>query len=426
MPSVLRGVDHGDPIAIYRGEKVVDIVRKVLGGVRVVDLPLSIDSYYSLYLPHPLLKDLGEVPKELARNYLFFKVLLESEEFSRMRYSTIGNSTLSTLAAAIVLGEFEKALEQLQQGSGGSSGSEEVTEEEMRELVSSVSKRVAESFNAVKSMMKLMSYGTEPGTGTAFDLEESGDEVIKLAQSADVRAILELLTKVPDVSGKIVRPYERYSKGEVRGFEIGGDVERVHPSEIAMPKILFRLKLAEGKLLLYDKVLPKSLGPLYVLVDKSGSMEGEKIVWAKATLLALLMRSRRESREFYMRFFDGMPHQLLRIGRRVKSREFVEILKYLARVKSGGGTDITKAVITACDDIAGGGVKEVSDIVLITDGEDRVASSALSKRLRDVGCRLHTVMIMGDNRDLRKISYRYLRAIKLTPREIIQVLTFQP
>jgi uncharacterized protein with von Willebrand factor type A (vWA) domain len=269
-----------------------------------------------------------------------------------------------------------------------------------------------------------MSSGSEPGTATTFDLEEEGEEVMRLAQMADIKAVLELLSKIPNISSKLMRPYERYSKGEIRGFEIGGDLERIHPSEIAMPRILFRVKLAEDKLLLYDKVLPKTLGPIYVLVDKSGSMEGEKIVWAKATLLALLMRSRKESRNFYLRFFDGVPHQLTKIGKRVKSRDFVELLKYLARVKSGGGTDITKAIITACDDISAGISREVSDIVLVTDGEDRVASSALSKRLKDVNCRLHTVMIMGDNRDLRKISYRYLRAIKLSHKEIIQIVSF--
>lgn len=424
MPSVFRGVNHRDPVAVYRGDKVLQLVRKLFGKTRAVDLAFSIDSYYSLYLPHPLLKDAAEVPREVFRNYVFFRALLDSEEFSRIRHSTIGDSSLSVLVATLIATEFERSLEQLQQPSGGQERGEEVSEEEVRSIAESVSRRISETVETMKSMRRLMSFGSEPGTGTAFDLEEGGEEIIRLAQLADIRAILELLSKVPNVTGRLFRPYERYSRGEVRGFEIGGDIERVHPSEIAMPKLLFRLKLSEGKLLLYDKVLPKQLGPVYALVDKSGSMEGEKIVWAKATLLALLMRSRREGRAFYLRFFDGVPHELVRVGRRMKSREFVDLLKYLARVKSGGGTDITRAVISACDDISTGATREVSDVVLITDGEDRVAATALSKRLRDVNCRLHTVMIMGDNRDLRRISYRYLRAVKLSHKEIIQIVSF--
>ncbi|MEM2006752.1 MAG: VWA domain-containing protein [Sulfolobales archaeon] len=424
MPSVLKGVDPRDPVAHYRGEKVLQIVKKVFGKVRVVDQAFAVDSYYVLYLPHPLLKDIGDVPRELSRNYVFFKTLLESEEFAKIRYSTIGDSTLSVLVASLIATEIEKSVEQLQQLSGGGSEQGELSEEETKNIAESLSKKISETVDSMKSIKKLMSFGNEPGTGSVFDLEEEGEEIIRLAQLADIKAILELLSKIPNISGKLLKPYERYSKGEIRGFEIGGDLERVHPSEIAMPKILFRLKLAEDKLLLYDKVLPKLLGPVYALIDKSGSMEGEKIVWAKATLLALLMRSRKDGRDFYLRFFDGVPHQLVRVGRRMKSHEFVELLKYLARVKSGGGTDITKAVISACDDISGGTTKEVSDIVLITDGEDRIASSALSKRLKDVNCRLHTVMIMGDNRDLKKISYRYLRAIKLSYKEIIQIISF--
>lgn len=424
MPSVLRGVDHRDPVAIYRGEKIIQLVKKVYGKARYADLTFAIDSYYSLYLPHPILKNLGEIPRDLSRNYIFFKHLLESEDFSRIRYNTIGDSTLSILAASLIAVEYEKAIDQLQQAPSGSSQNGEPSEDEVKNIAESVSRSVSETMDVVKSIKRLMSSGSEPGTGTTFDLEEEGEEVVKLAKTADIKAILELLSKIPNISGKLLRPYERYSKGEIRGFEIGGDLERIHPSEIAMPRILFRVKLAEGRLLLYDKVLPKMLGPIYVLVDKSGSMEGEKIVWAKATLLALLIRSRKENRNFYLRFFDGAPHQLMKIGKRMKSRDFIELLKYLARVKSGGGTDITKAIITACDDVSSGVSKEVSDIVLITDGEDRVASSALNKRLKDTNCRLHTVMIMGDNRDLRKISYRYLRAVKLSHKEIIQIVSF--
>lgn len=423
MPSIFRGVDHRDPIALYRGNKILELVKKLFGKIKVTDQAFAIDSYYALYLPHPLIKDPAEISGELSMSYVFFKTLLESEEFSRTRYSTIGDSTLSILVASVLAAELERAVEQIQQ-QGGGSGQDEVSESDVKSIAESIGKKISDTVDTLKSMKKLMSYGSEPGTGTVFDLEEEGEEVIRLAQTADVRNVLELISRLPDISGKILRPYERYSKGEVRGFEIGGDLERVHPSEIAMPKIIFRLKLAEDKLLLYDKVLPKLLGPVYALIDKSGSMEGEKILWAKATLLALLMKSRRNGREFYLRFFDGAPHQLVRIGRRTKSRDFIELLKYLARVRSGGGTDITKAVISACDDIVGGATKEVSDIVLITDGEDRVASSALSKRLKDINCRLHTVMIMGDNRDLKRISYRYLRVVKLSHKEILQVVSF--
>ncbi|MCX8184506.1 MAG: VWA domain-containing protein [Sulfolobales archaeon] len=424
MPSVLRSVDHKDPVALYRGEKVLQIAKKIFGKTENVDQAFAIDSYYTLYLPHPLLKDVGDVPRELTRNYVFFKTILESEDFAETRYSTIGDSSLSILVASLIATEFEKSVEELQQLAGGNSDQRELSEEEVRNIAESISRKISETVDTVKSIKKLMSYGNEPGTGSVFDLEEEGEEIIKLAQLADIKAILELLSRIPNISGKLLRPYERYSRGEIRGFEIGGDLERVHPSEIAMPKMLFRLKLAEDKLLLYDKVLPKILGPIYALVDKSGSMEGEKMVWAKATLLALLMRSRKDGRDFYLRFFNGIPHQLNKISRRMKSNEFIELMKYLTRVKSGGGTDITKAVISACDDISSGATREVSDIVLITDGEDKIASSALSKKLKDVNCRLHTVMIMGDNRDLKKISYRYLRANKLSYKEIIQIVNF--
>ncbi|MEM1601442.1 MAG: hypothetical protein QW339_05675, partial [Sulfolobales archaeon] len=69
-----------------------------------------------------------------------------------------------------------------------------------------------------------------------------------------------------------------------------------------------------------------------------------------------------------------------------------------------------------------GSSKGISDIILITDGEDRISEHLIRRKLKMLGIKLVTVMIMGENRDLRNISSKYLRAAKLSQKELIQVI----
>ncbi len=750
MPGVLRGVKYGDPIVVYRGEKVLKLAKRLSKLPSFMDLDLATDIYYSLYLPFPLVKPFNEVPEGKERNYYIIKELIESKEFPPLKSYTTVNSFMSTLLSASIVEYLVEELEEEGRSFGsGKEGSEEASEDRasVSRAVERALRRVKEEGKAVKQLQRILYTGREAGTGTVFDLDESGEDIIRLARNSDVTQLLKVISLIPKLTQRIRRKVERFVKGEVEGYELGGDLERLVPTELTLPGIYFKVKLAESKLLLYNKVLPKQLGPLYVLVDKclsgdslvvtreglkeirelrvgdevlsvklssnpaditltsakvvsiyengftdilelrtsvgnlrvtgehlipviidgsvvevragdlkvgdwllfpkklrflrgnnlgagigyllrqysgsrdellrllgllsrgswrfnsselqvklpesvgkvidrflnnysanlanayhingsvvislekkltktltnllggrpsarslvkelitlgsddlrefmrgffaaeslralsgakaevsdngavtplillllrlgilgrvtwrnnspvievvngvknadslrevndefiavrvegikqgrgdtydimlerdhrflangfvvhnSGSMEGEKIIWAKVATIALFLRSRHEFRDFYVRFFDGMPHPLIKIHRKSKVSETISMIKYLSRVKGGGGTDITKAIVTACEDIGARRVREVSDIILITDGEDRVSERIISSKLRECNAKLITVMIMGENRDLRKLSHKYFRALRLSDKEILQVI----
>ncbi len=423
MPGVLRGIKYEDPLVVYRGEKVQSIVWGLSKGRIKTDIDLAVDTYYVMYLPFPSLLPQTSIPYGKEKNYRIIKELVSSETLKEIKNFTIINSLMSVLLSASFLHHLS---EELTLGRGGS---EEVIEDirdvdstTLRRAVGNALRYVKEEGDVMKNMEKLLSEGREAGTGTTLDLEESAEDVLRLARSTDVRKLLEVVSWIPKISHKVKRRATKSSKGELHGYELGSDVERLVPTELVYPRLYFNMKISEGKLLLYDKALPECKGPLYVLLDKSGSMEGDKIKWAKATAIALFMKSRRECREYFIRPFDGSPHQLVKISRRLKSNEVLSFVDYLARIRSGGGTDITKALTVACDDIRHGNSKGVSDIILITDGEDRISEHLIRKKLKALGIKLITVMIMGENRDLRNVSSKYLRATKLSQKEIVQVV----
>jgi uncharacterized protein with von Willebrand factor type A (vWA) domain len=422
MPGVLKGIRYEDPLVIYRGEKVLDIAHKLSKGAVKADLDLAIDIYYSMYLPLPILAPHNAVPQNKVKNYLLINELLKSNDFKDIKRYTLVNSLVSTLLSASFLQHLHEELT----FSKGVEGNEQLNPEDaddntLKKAVSNALKHVKEEGEVLRNIEKMLSDGIEAGKGTVLDLEEDAEDVLRMARSADVRKLLEVISWIPKMVEKFKRRTTKSSKGELQGYELGSDIERLVPTELIYPEIYLDMKISEGKLLLYDKLLPESQGPLYVLVDKSGSMEGDKIKWAKATAIALFMRSRRERRDYYIRFFDGSPHQLVRISKRLRGSEVLSFIDYLARVKSGGGTDITKALVTACDDIKCGSSKGISDIILITDGEDRISEHLVRRKLKVVGVRLVTVMIMGENKDLRSLSSKYLRVVKLSQKEIIKV-----
>lgn len=415
----LLGVDYGDPVIQYRGEKIVKLSSKLGLKKEFITAELATDFFYTLYLPHALVVEGSEVDN---LHYNLIKALNESEELLKIKKHTILDSFISTLATIAILQYFTEFLEDKREFINARE-SRNAQNEFLRSVLRESLRSVAQEVETMKKLERLYTTGVQPGAGSEFDLEEDAEKVLKLAKTADVNKILEVLSLIPDVVKKAKKKYERFNRGEFNGYDLGSDLERLVPTQLAFPREYILLSYVESKLLLYDKKISKSLGPLYLLIDKSGSMEGEKIEWAKATAIALLIKSRREVREFYLRFFDGAPHELIRVSRKASFSEFLSLMRNLARVKSGGGTDITKAITTACDDIISSGVvKRDSDVVIITDGEDTLSVTTLRRKLRQANARLFSVMIQGDNKDLKMLSEKYLTVSTLDKNTILKIV----
>jgi len=436
MPGVLRNVDYQDPIVRYRGQKILDNLKK-LASQAEVKLDLAIDVYYSLYLPWPLLEDLGRVGLTNIEHYETIKTALNDDEFKRLRHYTIADTfasaAIGTLFLINLFEELKSEEEQRgQMGMGKADGRpEEQPKEEgegegrkskdLRTAVKNALKNTVEHAETIKELQHFVQ-GYTAGVGHTLDLDEDIVKTLKLIKNTDIKNILKFLMKIPDIKSLIKKKKLPYQRGEIEGYAVGSDIERIIPTELAYPSIYLYMRMAENKLILYNKVLYLSMGPIYLLLDKSGSMDGNKILWAKATALALLMRCRSERRPFYIRFFDSEPYKVMKIRIGAKPSDVLKVVEYIASIRNGGGTDISKSIITACNDIMKGGSRDVSDIILVTDGEDRIAKSLVRKSLAYAKARLISVMVMGDNGDLKELSYKYFKVVSLSKKEMLSVV----
>jgi len=244
--------------------------------------------------------------------------------------------------------------------------------------------------------------GKEPGTLTF--LSELANEIIK--KRVNMR-IIEVAGKIIDRMPMFVKiKKERDVHGdELSGYRLTKNIEKALPREIALPDEIFYYKLASSGFLSREKMIVKE-GAYYVLIDKSGSMDGEKTIWARAVALALLKLAREKRRKFFMRFFDFQVYDL------ADDSNLEKILTMILTTKSDGGTNIDRALNTALRDLEK--LKEYTNtIIIITDGEDKVSTKA--EDLKKYNASLVAVMIDGRNDNLKKLAEeskgQYLSAV---------------
>jgi uncharacterized protein with von Willebrand factor type A (vWA) domain len=202
----------------------------------------------------------------------------------------------------------------------------------------------------------------------------------RLRDDARLRRIAVLAGRFKRIAATKRRHRARHGADEISDLELGADLGRVLPSELArlrVPRLRLALlrDLAERRCLQYQLTATESLGrgPLAVALDKSSSMDGAPDEWATAVALALLGIAQAESRTFGLVTFNGDVtfSAVVRPGEALPETALA--------VSCSGGTDISKAITAALDIIKGGDVIRDADVILITDG---ASDPAIAEQVR--------------------------------------------
>ena len=216
--------------------------------------------------------------------------------------------------------------------------------------------------------------GHMPGTGTHDGAPNEHPAVRPLAARLKLderlRRIATLAGRFKRIAASKRRQRVKHGADEVTDVEQGADLGRALPVELAklthrLLRLDFMRALLERQALQYRLEGTASLGkgPLVVLLDKSGSMDGPRDVWATAVALALLDQAQRERRAYALLGFDS----------RVKFEAVVNPADALPEeglfVSCGGGTEIAAAITRGLEIIrTHPGALRKADIVLVTDG----------------------------------------------------------
>lgn len=290
----------------------------------------------------------------------------------------------------------------------------------LQKILKNAMRKAKEHTETANELAKLLGGNGKGGTwagkspGSFEELYDLSKEVMESLIGKDIIALGEkIYSRMPKLV-KITKKRGRH--GDIYGYTKTRNIRRALPRELALPDDLFYSKLAGNGFTAREHYSIME-GSYYVLVDKSGSMDGEKTIWARSVALAIYKLAKKKGRKYYLRFFDYNVYELISDPK--------EAVRKILTIASDGGTNITGALETAIEDIKRNKLGEKTNtIILITDGEDMV-DIGLEEELRRNNIQLIAIMIQGHNETLKELAEKsggqYMHA-KLTEQGALEVI----
>lgn len=249
--------------------------------------------------------------------------------------------------------------------------------------------------------------GFEPGNAHNLPLDKQLELAEKWAQTKDLREVVRML-------GRMLRSMTFKRKARVKNVNIepvgvttGNELRLLLPHEMVrgfsdnrLIQTTFLKDYAQRSLLQYDMrgEAPAGKGPFITVHDGSGSMSGQKFVWATSVCLCTLTLAHKENRHFAGVEFGS--HGQLKTWM-FPARQPVDpnlALDYATHFFAGG-TSTLSGMQQALTIMREQEAFRSADVLLIGDGYDVFgdADRRVRDELRALGARIHGISVMAPN-----------------------------
>ncbi len=193
-------------------------------------------------------------------------------------------------------------------------------------------------------------------------------------------------TRMPDVDGT--------GRIEPCGIKTGSDIRDLLATELAImdeSPVLFTHRLLNNEAMLMDRKGPeqRNQGDLVLLVDKSGSMDGLRIQWARALAGVALLRITKDKRRALLNMYD-IANAFVSVQ---NTKDLAAAFEQLSQ-RAGGGTGTHGALVTSIEKAAQAGLRK-PDYLLITDGDWPELSNDVVAAITKTGARFFVIMLEG-------------------------------
>jgi len=383
-PAVSRSTIVHDPF----DEEAFDEILPKAAGLRLLlaesEVPLAqqlaFDLFCSFYKYFVKLRSPAEIAPECQGHRDLLGRALELREHEKLRAFTRLKPVETALATELVLDALLKEMAQVppaseDAGAGGEArdslfeSAEGVTTQRLREVM----KDAREDLQSVTELIAAWSSG--PGQETRLPAELKLRLMRDVVRNPRLRMIALLFGRYRRLGlRERTLPAMRASQ-EVVDFIQGGDVARALAGELSSFAMeeredLFYAKVVTHSLLIYElwrrEEEPRAV---YLCIDNSGSMAGEKEVWAKASALALAHLALAEDRPVEVVLFGDAADPLRVVSMRPNDDASTRLEKLLdvASYFLGGGTDFVKPLSHVLDALETGH-HTGSDLLFVSDG----------------------------------------------------------
>ncbi len=368
--GLLLNVDYDDPLAKIRAR---DVLRR-LPSAKYVGEEEAIDAFY-LHYRSPIFG--GRASNEVWAR--FVKTYAESNYYKTLGPMCRLNPRASREAAVRLLRAYQAFLDSLEAGRGRFWLGRGLWLK-WSEALRNIRRLMGDPAEAERLYASLKKLAEVLGTGRSGDPASLAISVA--ADPARVR-LADVIADVADLASKIgvEDPDEGDGVGAISIDGVRyGSVSALRKATSATKALynaaraLFAYKLATSTLSakLYSM---NRRPPLYILLDKSGSMYNvvpglgvRRISIAAALAIALWRRSKGS----LLRLFDVDVHK----------PEAEDVMELLLRVAPSGGTSISKAISAAAEEVARLGRRRYR-LIVITDGEDDSLDAAVFERAKE-------------------------------------------
>ena len=284
-------------------------------------------------------------------------------------------------------GNLELAAKLRQQGKELGKQIEQIVQAESSKLQPQVNKAVDQAHQAAKDLQEAMSClaGSEAGAGTKLnDLEEKKELAKKLEKHPELRKLVKRLGALRQAWANRKRARTAQTNySDIVGAKFSDEVIKAFPAEIALAateqgRALFALKYSQKTILTKDyeaKSKEIGSGPVIMYVDISGSMQGERELWAKSIAYVVAEECLKQNRAIHIHLFDTRIDQSVYLEKNRKDND--KLLDFVLRWSTGGGTSFCSVIdhtLSKHKDNVG-----KADVLMITDGNANVTDPFIKR-----------------------------------------------
>jgi uncharacterized protein with von Willebrand factor type A (vWA) domain len=333
------------------------------------------DFFVAAFEPEPRLTEGCADPKR----HQFVRQLLDTPEYRALHADTRLDDTAAAIAAGHFAEEFAKLKKQDCGGAARPTGTGKDDLASEMAALRAVGKAVTDARKEVDELRDAAAaLGLGPGQPGSNDPRAIAEIYKRVRNDPALRKISELAGRFRRVAQSKQRQKVTHGLDDVIGVEPDGDVGRLLPSELArlaVPELeldaLRRIVERQATCREHHAVEPVGKGPILVVVDESGSMEGAKAHTAKALALALAWVARQQRRWAGLIAYSGASGERLLALPPGRWDEAVLCEWLSAFIGGGSDLDIPIEELPRMYHEIGAPVG-VTDLVMVTDARCRI------------------------------------------------------
>lgn len=273
------------------------------------------DFYAVVYNRMPQIQ--GPCKDELRHK--FMEDLMQLPDYHALHESTKGNLLASDAACTELFKKYsdylkdqEKRYEVEYNGKGVDVKVNEENQDEFASLAFAADALKAAQEKVEEYEETCKGWGLDPGANSTQDINRIKEMAFITRKNNRVKEIMKRAGRFRRSAQARQREKVIHGQDDMVGVELGGDISRLLPAELAklthplLKKDMMR-RLVERQCMQREMrgIEYKEKGPIIVCVDESGSMEGENFYAAKSLALAMVWIARHQKREIALYSFSA-------------------------------------------------------------------------------------------------------------------------